>query len=310
MVYYVYLDPAVITEAKQIGVIGLVHLLSILESLAENCCLVEFDDWRVTSELGRVLAQHDDSTESGDNIKKIKAWLGRMKKENRFVSAITAPDAPGTDLDIALHSQAEAQIDAFIVPSAVFNSSHSSQHTLLTFNGSSFNQERRKHANHGVIYQGGEMQSADFYHANLLKALRHAASIQFLDSVLVPRYDNHWRHTSQTIVRHFEASCHEWAAKEIEIHSEMPDKPGRLEYCRLDIQHPKATTPLKIIAYEKGALPHERYLLTDQFAFEIGRGLDFLDSSTDRNRDVSISFKDPKSIDRLLQAAAPHRLPD
>jgi hypothetical protein len=39
------------------------------------------------------------------------------------------------------------------------------------------------------------------------------------------------------------------------------------------------------------ALPHERFILTDQIALSIDRGLDFLDKNTRKNRDVDIGYK-------------------
>jgi hypothetical protein len=77
---------------------------------------------------------------------------------------------------------------------------------------------------------------------------------------------------------------------------------GRL--CRL---------PIEIHFYQlpnpDKALPHERFILTDQMALEIGRGMDFLDCNTRKNRDVSIGYKSMAEVDDLLRSYAPHGLP-
>ena len=55
-------------------------------------------------------------------------------------------------------------------------------------------------------------------------------------------------------------------------------------------------------------LPHERFVLTDQFAFEIGRGMDFLHPGG-RNRDVSIATKNLRQVDKLFASYDHYRLP-
>ena len=56
-------------------------------------------------------------------------------------------------------------------------------------------------------------------------------------------------------------------------------------------------------------LPHERYISTDQFGLEIGRGMDFLDSNTAKNRDVSLNLKDRSVLQSKLAAFQTFRLP-
>ena len=51
---------------------------------------------------------------------------------------------------------------------------------------------------------------------------------------------------------------------------------------------------------ESDPLPHDRYLMTNQVAFNIGRGMDFLRKRTRANRDISISYKDPDEISALI----------
>ena len=49
-------------------------------------------------------------------------------------------------------------------------------------------------------------------------------------------------------------------------------------------------------------MPHQRFILTDQFAIEIDRGLDFLDRSTHKNRDVLVNTKSHSETSKLLAA--------
>jgi len=64
-----------------------------------------------------------------------------------------------------------------------------------------------------------------------------------------------------------------------------------------------AATPTEIRYYHT-EMPHQRFILTDQFAIEIDRGLDFFDRSTHKNRDVSINTKSQSETSKLLAAYA------
>ena len=56
-------------------------------------------------------------------------------------------------------------------------------------------------------------------------------------------------------------------------------------------------------------LPHDRYLITDQVAIDFGRGLDFLDKNTRKNRDLTIGYTSFKEVDNLLKSYASAMLP-
>jgi hypothetical protein len=55
------------------------------------------------------------------------------------------------------------------------------------------------------------------------------------------------------------------------------------------------------------SLPHERFIMTEQIALSIDRGLDFLDRSSRTNRDVFIACTDPTECQATLNYFAVKR---
>lgn len=50
------------------------------------------------------------------------------------------------------------------------------------------------------------------------------------------------------------------------------------------------------------------YMITDQFVIDLGRGMDFLDRKTRRNRDLTVGYKSFKETDTLLKNYASAKL--
>ena len=49
-------------------------------------------------------------------------------------------------------------------------------------------------------------------------------------------------------------------------------------------------------------LPHQRFILTDQVALDVDRGLDFLNKTTRKCRDTYVNYQNPADAQRLLQS--------
>jgi len=56
-------------------------------------------------------------------------------------------------------------------------------------------------------------------------------------------------------------------------------------------------------------LPHQRYLITHQIAIDLGRGMDFLDPATQRNRDGKFGFATPGELVPALRSIPIPSLP-
>jgi hypothetical protein len=83
---------------------------------------------------------------------------------------------------------------------------------------------------------------------------------------------------------------------------------GRLAGMPMRIQFYKAADKFRDTG-EHEALPHQRYLITDQFAFDLGRGMDFLDPNTLKNRDGKFGFAHPTELANALQSIPVPSLP-
>lgn len=310
MVYYVFLDPALISVASQHGEAGLSSFVSLLGALDENCCVAEFDDWRVTPALKAQLAAH--VAEGTDWSKRIKVLLSRLEKQRRFIVVLTAPEQHPLISDAAAAAQhaESAELDALLTEEAVTPAGGSAHVIgLFDFAGSHFDQARRRHAVHGVNLAGNEHSSAEFYEKFLSKILQHAVSVEFLDRLFGDKYADHFKFTLRAIVREFALNRNDGATSQFIVHTDASD---RVAHCRIEVDQFHADIRVAVEAYgkdgEKSRLPHQRYLLTDQFAIDIGRGLDLFDKDSNRNRDVSLSFKNAAEVRALLHRAAAARI--
>jgi hypothetical protein len=62
------------------------------------------------------------------------------------------------------------------------------------------------------------------------------------------------------------------------------------------------------LALANPSLPHQHFLLTDQVALDIDRGLGFLDWHTRHNRDTYINYQNRDEAQALLDSYAGGRL--
>jgi hypothetical protein len=225
---------------------------------------------------------------------------------------LTAPEPhpPVSDVTAAVQQAALAELDALLTEEAV-TPSGGAVHVigLFGFAGSHFDQIRSRHATHGVTLEGDEHSSAEFYAKFLRKILRHAGSVEFLDRLFGEKYGDHFKFTLRTIVREFASNRHDGAAAKFVVHTDASD---RVAHCRIEVDQFHADIRVAIEAYgkdgEKSRLPHQRYLLTDQFVIDIGRGLDLFDKDSNRNRDISLSFKNAAEVRALLHRASAARI--
>ena len=311
MVFYVFIDPAIIRVAASQGDAGLSCLASLLRAIGENCCVAEFDDWRVSPAIKQQLAENvPDGTEWS---KRLKVLLAHLEKQNRIIFALNAPEPhpPISDLASAGQQAAAAELDAILTSEPVTVSNHGTQVIgLFEFAGSHFDLSRSQHATQGVTLAGGEHSTVEFYTRFLRKLLRHAQRIEFLDRLFGDKYGDHFKFTMRTIVRAFASGRHKTATRRITVHT---GNSPRVAHCRIETATFHADVDVIVEAYDlvgaNPTLPHERYLLTDQFALEIGRGLDLFDKDSNLNRDVSLSFKSRKEVEGLLTRAAASKLP-
>jgi hypothetical protein len=171
-----------------------------------------------------------------------------------------------------------------------------------------FEPRRSKLASVGSRTEPGAQSQTDFLDSHFRKALRHASRIVLCDRLFGRKYGDNYEYTITKVLRWLEAVLDSPATCTLEVHCERPPGLGhRALEGDLKAGRTGRLGSLRMTVYYynnpgiEDVLPHERFVLTDQFAFSIDRGLDFLDKSTKRNRDVSVRYADADSCQTTLR---------
>lgn len=304
MVFFVYLDPPVFAAAAQSGHLGLDALAAVLRAFLQNCVLLDFEDWRWETGVRRALDAHESTFEQS----LIKKLLVQLKKRNRLAPCLHDDYSGETDLSLVLSQAAQRELDLILSQSDVAPSSHGQCEItkLETYQRTAFEEKREKAATHGREYSGGEFSEREFLARNFRKALRFAVRVEICDALLGRKFADNYDHTLKLLLGFMDEVLVERQSCELTIHCEQSDRNHHL-LTRIAAHRPAGLSNLMIKAVfyspsnDHQCLPHERYLATNQFGFVIGRGMDFLDRSTGKNRDCSLNLKDHMVVDAKLR---------
>jgi hypothetical protein len=309
MIYYVYLAAEVVSVAEKGGAYALQVLIALLRGLLQNCLVIDFQDGRIQEALG----EHVRGMQPSFDRKLLSATLGAIQKHNRFVCCLT-PDLTGAtpDDEVMIQQAAAALIDVAVLSTEAKPGSELPAGleiaTLATYQHTDFEPRRSKLASVGSRTEPGAQSQTDFLDSHFRKALRHASRIVLCDRLFGRKYGDNYEYTITKVLRWLEAVLDSPATCALEVHCERPPGLGhRALEGDLKAGRTGRLGSLRMTVYYynnpgiEDVLPHERFVLTDQFAFSIDRGLDFLDKSTKRNRDVSVRYADADSCQTTLR---------
>ena len=304
MVFNVCFDPKVIEAAAANGPYAMQALIAMLRGFSANCVLFDFEDTRLQHGIRAAL----DALPPQSDRSEITALFKRLMKR-RFVSVMQDPDwaAPESDIQHAFW-QAHARGVQLVVTGEQGGAEVPSA-DLASFQHTAFERERFTRALNGRVFASGELSEAEFLTSNFANALRYAVRIQICDRIL-GRFADNFEHTMNVLLRWLEPILHDPPACEITIHCErVAGRDDHLCHMVRSFRRGRLTQAvIKVAFYENPAgnhaLPHDRFIWTDQFAFDIGRGMDFLDRTTGRNRDVSINLKDASEVTAAMAHCA------
>ena len=324
MVFYVYFDPAVIAVAANGGPLGLACLLGIIRGFETNCFLAEFNDWHVQDELKDHVKALDDrlqtlsgqeGAEVADGVKRLKSLLYTLAKRNRFICCLTSNGEPPSERVAAVLAQGRnAELDLVFVANKPDDSANPARFpiaTLQDYSASDFEARRSRMAANGMLFAPEQMSEVDFLNKTLRKVLKHCSTIQVYDEVMGNRWGDNFEYTIKTFLFWLEGFVAE--PGKIQLHLYCGKPPGFLDnHMKGQLKSFRrgrlSNLPITIHFHDTLAgtdnLPHDRFLATDQIAIEIGRGMDFLDRSTRKNRDSSFSLKDLTELGGFLKSAA------
>lgn len=317
MFFYVYLEPKVIEVARQNGEFGLQTLIGILYGFLENCFVADFEDSRGWNEVRELV----NSLPDDDIRKKIKEILTVMYKRNRFIDCLIpdyegdrsdreclAEQAPTALLDLLLMSDLNNQSGGF---------SETEMATLGTYQLTHFARSRADLASGGVTLVGGQFDELVFLDKFLKKALRYAHSIEICDKIFGDRYGGNYKHTAQVFFEWLEQNLADPDNCIIVIHCGVPEA-SWLDIMKEHLANLKsgrlAGVSIKLCLYDQvsvsAALPHDRFIVTDQIALGLPRGMDFLNRETGKNRDLTLDYKNNDQVNKLIASYSSGRRPE
>lgn len=311
MVFFVYLDPAVVRAAAAAGELGWSVLAAILQAAAQNCVVLDFDDYRWQAGIRAELDACDPFFERS----LVKTYLATLATRNRVVPCFKDDYSGRREIEIVAAQAEDAELDCMVAatPVTLPKERCAESTTLASYLSSRFEQARSKVAAHGREYSGGELDSTEFLRVNFRKLLRHAARIEVCDAILGRRFSDNFEHGLKRFLNLVGEACHAPDGCRVVIHCEASNRAEYLHETVLRLQEkllPRIQVEVRLYSSPDGqCLPHERYLWTDQFAIEIGRGMDFLDRCTGKNRDVSLSLKDVADVNEKVARFSRFRCP-
>ena len=311
MFFYVFMDPGVISDAWIKGDFAVQTLIGVLRGFVQNCAVADFEDYRTQSEI----KNHIDGLPDDFDRKIIKSILATLHKRNRFIYCFV-PDYTNerSDLECVFEQAEKCLIDLILlksIPNEFDTPNQTEVVTLSDYQRSSFENRRSLLASDGRTFIGGEYEEYEFLNLHLGKVFRYATRIEFCDKLFGSKFADNYIYTIKILFKWLGGLLSDQGNYRLIFHCGMP--PG---HTKEHIQERISTfknkyldsTSIEIQFYQstedEQCLPHDRFVTTDQISLTIGRGMDFLDKNTRKNRDVTIGLKNADEVTRLLESYA------
>lgn len=310
MIFYVYMSPEVILDANKGGPFAMDALIGILLGFSQNCCIFEFEDDR----MQRAVYGNVKQLPRNEAKKKIMVLLGELKKQNRFICNLV-PNYVVENINISdVDDQAENAFLDFLLAgkSEIADLSGKVEAAALdNYNQSGFESKRSNLASNGRVLQDGELDQSEFLEEVFKKVFIHTKRIEICDRIFGKKFNDNFEYTFSTLFKWLGNILNEPGHFEkIVIHCEKPDGYTD-EHIKTQLSDLKSeeqsNIKIEIVFYHReelgmNALPHDRFIITDQIALDIGRGMDFLNKHTKRNRNISIKTAKNDEITKLIKS--------
>ncbi len=312
MYFYVFLQPEIFEEAAADGEDASQSLLGILNGFLQNCFLAVFEDDR----WGEVVKEKLVDWPETMSRRRIMSLLVQFKKRNRFLYRIS-PDYSGqkSDLDCVFEQACMIPLDLV----AVIDSECSRSApvgieiaTRRTYQNTAFEAKRSDLAIYGKTCNPGEMAESAFMDFHFARALKYATEIHICDRVCgAKNFADNFHYTTKRFMLWLTNGLSNPAASTIIFHLGQPSGQGEA-YIVTEIaslkKGPLSSARIEIHFYSEippnVTLPHQRFILTDQIALDLDRGMDFIDRKTGSCRDTYVNYQKPMDAQRLLKGCA------
>jgi len=302
MVFYVYMHPEVFKDATAAAPYGMQTLIGILRGFVQNCCIAEFDDDRTHTEIKKVIKELPEDFDRHT----LKKLLVHLEKQNRFVYCL-APDysEEKSDLECVVRQADQELIQLVLIGSETEVDCGESEFKLArlaTYNCTRFEEERSRLAGEGSTTPDDSLRNNEFMNRHFLRALKHARCIQLCDRLAGARFGDNYEYTIHEFVSWLGVTLTDPAGCRMTFHVGQADG-HKSSYIKNELsEYKRVNLPdeMNIEVHYYSDLSHQRFILTDQFAMGIDRGLDFLNKRSRMNRNVEINMKSRKEAQALL----------
>lgn len=319
MVFYVYLDPAIIARAIKDGTYATQALISILYGFLQNCCIVEFKNYQIQENI----AEHIKRLPSDDARKRIEVLLKTLQKRNRFLYCLdpTKLDKKSI-LDCVIDQEKKVNVDILLVDDEDMKNCRAEVEmaSLSTYQTSDFERMRSAIAVEGMAFADGELDGPKFFGQVFLKALCFVEEINICDGIFGKEFRHNFEYSIQGMFSYLEEHLSEPLSLQIvRIHCQKPTDISKLEEIERTIKSLKkkrlSNVKFEVLFYQSGdmpdealprqVLPHQRYIFTNQIAFQIDPGMDFIrkdrQSGIAKNRAFSINYKNSSKVSNIIK---------
>ncbi len=308
MYFYVYLQPEAFEEASADGEDATQNIATILNGFLQNCFLAVFEDDRWGSTIKEKLELWPETM----TRRRMMSILVRLKKQKRFLYCLR-PDYTSVmpDLDCVFEQASSIYLDLILVIACEGDRGAAAGVEVTrrrTYHESAFEMKRSEIAVYGKTCNPGEMNGDDFMEFHFAKALRHASTIEICDRVCGKvNFADNYRYTTKQFVHWLGRVLSDPKNCTIVFHFGQPSGQGDQfilhELASLK-KGPLSATSVKVHFYDESlpnpTLPHQRFIMTDQIAIDIDRGMDFLDRYTLKCRDTYVNYQNPREAQKLL----------
>jgi len=310
MYFYVFLQPELFEEAAADGEDAAQNIASILSGFLQNCFVAVFEDDR----WGTAVKEKLEIWPETMTRRRVKSILVQLKKRNRIIYNLV-PDynSEKPDIDCVFEQAPSVSLDLLMVIASEGDRTAPPGMeiaTRLTYQNTAFEPKRSDIAVNGMTCSPGQMDEATFIDLHFAKALKHATIIHICDRMCgTSNFRGNFRYTVEKLMTWLGQVLPDPLSCRIIFHIGQPPGHGK-QFILQELSSIKnaalAGTAIEVRFYDDSlpnpSLPHQRFILTEQIALDVDRGLDFLDIATQKCRDTYVNYKNPKEAQKLLSS--------
>lgn len=310
MYFYVFMQPEIFDEAVNDGEDATQNVSSILTGFLQNCFIAVFEDDR----WGAAVKEKLEIWPENMTRRRIKSLLVHLKKRSRIIYCL-APDYENNkqDIDCVFEQAHSIPLDLLMVIASEGDRTAprgTEITTRRTYHFSNFEPKRSEIAVDGMTCGPGDMDESAFMDFHFTKALKYASNIHICDRMCgKSSFTGNFRYTVEKLMSWLGGILADPSGCKIIFHLGQPRGKGQqflLQELTSIRNKTLNSTSVDVRFYDeslpKATLPHQRFIMTEQIALDVDRGLDFLDSATQKCRDTYVNYQNPKEAQKLLSS--------